>query len=139
MYVGLNEKKLLNKIIHRFLLTTKIIRGRKILIVFAKKPQQLFPIYVLGTCGNKKKLNKGGFIEVAQQSVTKIRYVTIMNMVTQKAGANCELLFNKPASFCWCATQGAKARKAHRHLCCHCCDHFRRMTAGLISSNDLRT
>ncbi len=38
----------------------------------------------------------GGFF--AQQSVTKITFVTIMNLVTPKAGAKHELLFNKPAS-----------------------------------------
>jgi hypothetical protein len=36
--------------------------------------------------------------QVAQQSVTKIMSLTIMNLVTPKAGAKHELLFNKPAS-----------------------------------------
>ena len=35
---------------------------------------------------------------VAQQSVTQIISATIMNMVTPKAGAKREPLFNKPAS-----------------------------------------
>jgi hypothetical protein len=44
---------------------------------------------------------RGGFVEhlslteVAQQSVTKIIHMTIMNLVTPKAGAKHELLFNK--------------------------------------------
>jgi hypothetical protein len=47
---------------------------------------------------------RGGFVEhlsmtyVAQQSVTKIIIVTIMNLVAPKAGARHELLFNEPAS-----------------------------------------
>ncbi len=36
--------------------------------------------------------------QVSQQSVTKIMSVTIMYLVTPKAGAKHELLFNKPAS-----------------------------------------
>jgi hypothetical protein len=46
---------------------------------------------------------RGWFVEhlsatqVAQQSVTKTISVTIMNLVTPKAGAKHELLFNKPA------------------------------------------
>jgi hypothetical protein len=36
---------------------------------------------------------------VAQQSVTKIMPVTIMNLVTPKDGAKHELLFNKPVSW----------------------------------------
>jgi hypothetical protein len=45
----------------------------------------------------------GGFVEhpsptlVAQQSVTKIISINIINLVTPKAGAMHELLFNKPA------------------------------------------
>ncbi len=35
---------------------------------------------------------------IAQQSVTKIISVTIMNLVKPKAGAKHELLFNEPAS-----------------------------------------
>jgi hypothetical protein len=37
-------------------------------------------------------------IIVAQQSVTKIVPLTIMNLVTPKVGDNHELLLNKPAS-----------------------------------------
>jgi hypothetical protein len=49
---------------------------------------------------------RGGFIkhlsptQVAQQSVTKIISPTIMNLVTPKAGAKHELLFNKSALVC---------------------------------------
>ncbi len=45
--------------------------------------------------------NRGGFVEhpsptlVAQQSVTKMISISIMNLVTPKAGAKHELLFNK--------------------------------------------
>jgi hypothetical protein len=35
---------------------------------------------------------------VAQQSVTKIITMTILNLATPKAGAKHEFLFNKPAS-----------------------------------------
>ncbi len=47
--------------------------------------------------------NRGGFVEhpsptlVAQQSVTKIISISIINLVTPEAGAMRELLFNKPA------------------------------------------
>ncbi len=37
-------------------------------------------------------------IQQAAQHVTKIIFVTIMNLVTPKAGAKHELLLNKPAS-----------------------------------------
>jgi hypothetical protein len=53
---------------------------------------------------NLTAISRGGFVEhlsptlVAQQSVTKIIFVTMMNLVTHKAGAKHELLFNKPAS-----------------------------------------
>ncbi len=46
----------------------------------------------------------GGFVEhlsktcAAQQSVTKIIYLIFINLVTPKAAAKRELLFNKPAS-----------------------------------------
>ncbi len=48
--------------------------------------------------------NSGGFVEhlsltkVAQQSETKIIYMTLMNLVTTKAAAKHELLFKKPAT-----------------------------------------
>ncbi len=47
---------------------------------------------------------RGGFVKhlsatwAAQQSVTKIIFVTFMNLVTPRAGARHELLFNEPAS-----------------------------------------
>ncbi len=46
---------------------------------------------------------RGGFIEhlsrtlVAQQSVTKITSLVVVNLVTPKAGAKNELVFNKQA------------------------------------------
>jgi hypothetical protein len=49
---------------------------------------------------------RGGFVEqlsatkVAQQSVTKIISLKTVNLVTPKAAAKHELLFNKPASVC---------------------------------------
>jgi hypothetical protein len=47
---------------------------------------------------------RGGFVEhlsqtqVAQKSVTRLKYITIMNLVTPKARAKHEPLFNEPAS-----------------------------------------
>ncbi len=48
--------------------------------------------------------SRGGFVEflsctqIAQQSVTKIISLEVVNLVTPKPGAKHELLFNKPAS-----------------------------------------
>ncbi len=48
--------------------------------------------------------SRGGFVEhpsltlVAQQSVTKIITLAVVNLVTPKAGAKHELLFNEPAT-----------------------------------------
>ena len=49
---------------------------------------------------------RGGFVKhlsltsVAQQSVTKVIYVITMNLVTPKAGAKLELLFNELRPVC---------------------------------------
>ena len=70
---------------------------------------------------------RGGFVEhlsvtkVAQQSVTKIISPTIMNLVTPKAGAKNELLFNKPASdslYCHVQTK-------HSRFCENCQNWYR--------------
>ncbi len=55
--------------------------------IFKPVPDKWIPFLVLSW---------GGFVE--QLSVTKITFVTIMNLVTPKAGVKLELLFNKLAS-----------------------------------------
>jgi hypothetical protein len=53
-------------------------------------------------------LSRGGFVErlsqskAAQQNVTKIITLIFINLVTSKAGAKRELLFNKPYSVLFC-------------------------------------
>ena len=60
--------------------------------------------------------------EVAQQSVTKIISVTIVNLVTPKAGAKHELLLNEPASgwFVEHLSYSIVVRQCHQIHCIYC-------------------
>jgi hypothetical protein len=62
---------------------------------------------------DKPGLSRGGFVEhrgltkVAQQSVTKIISLAIMNLVTPKAAPKHEVLFKKPAFIVYSSEAGS--------------------------------